>query len=121
MRRALFLLLGVAVVAGLTGCIQDQMCCRPCGQGTTCSMPGSCASAPQTCQACGLGAGGAYAGYLGGAFAGCPGGGPCGAYGDPEAMGMFNPGPASGAVTYPYYTVRGPRDFLAGDIRPIGP
>lgn len=113
MKRAIFLLLGVAVVAGLTGCIQDQMCRRPCGQGTTCMMPGSCAAAPETCQACGPGACGAYAG--------CPGGGPYGAYGDPEASGMFNPGPATGAVTYPYYTVRGPRDFLAGDIRPIGP
>ena len=30
-------------------------------------------------------------------------------------------GPASGAITYPYYTVRGPRDFLAADPRPIGP
>ena len=44
MRRALFLLVAVSVVAGLTGCIQDQMCCRPCGQGTTCMLPGSCAS-----------------------------------------------------------------------------
>lgn len=106
MKRALFLLLGVAVVAGLTGCIQDQMLCRPCGQGTTCMMPGSCACAPETGRACGPGACGPCAG--------------AGMY-DPEAMGMFNPGPPTGAVTYPYYTVRGPRDFLAGDIRPIGP
>ena len=113
MRRALFLLLGVAVVAGLTGCIQDQMCRRPGGQGTTCMMPGSCAAAPETCRACGPGARGA--------FAGCPGGGPFDPSRDPEALGMFNPGPPAGAVTYPYYTVRGPRDFLAGDIRPIGP
>ena len=35
---------------------------------------------------------------------------------DPERSG-----PATGAMTYPYYTVRGPRDFLAGDPRPIGP
>lgn len=26
-----------------------------------------------------------------------------------------------GAVTYPYYTLRGPRDFLASDPRSIGP
>jgi len=104
MKRALLLLLGVAVAAGLTGCIQDQMCCRPCGQGTTCMMPGSCARAPETCRACGPA---------------CAG--PCDPAVDPEAMGMFNPGPPTGAVTYPYYTVRGPRDFLAGDVRPIGP
>ena len=30
-------------------------------------------------------------------------------------------GPASGAVTYPYYTTRGPRDFLARDPGTIGP
>lgn len=29
-------------------------------------------------------------------------------------------GPASGAVTYPYYTTRGPRDFLARSPRAIG-
>ena len=28
---------------------------------------------------------------------------------------------ATGAITYPYYTVRGPRDFLASDPRSIGP
>ena len=30
-------------------------------------------------------------------------------------------GPATGAVTYPYYTTRGPRDFLAANPRDIGP
>ena len=30
-------------------------------------------------------------------------------------------GPPVGAVTYPYYTTRGPRDFLTGNPRPIGP
>ena len=31
------------------------------------------------------------------------------------------PGPPAGAVTYPYYTVRGPRDFLARNPASIGP
>ncbi len=30
-------------------------------------------------------------------------------------------GPPTGAVTYPYYTTRGPRDFLASNPRGIGP
>lgn len=30
-------------------------------------------------------------------------------------------GPPVGTVTYPYYTVRGPRDFLANDPPSIGP
>ena len=113
MRRALLMLLAVTVLAGLSGCVQNQVC-QPCGQGMTCMMPGSCAYAPATCQACSpSGPCNAYAGGVG-----------CGPYdpcSDPEALGMFNPGPPTGAVTYPYYTVRGPRDFLAREPRPIGP
>ncbi|MGO8748415.1 MAG: hypothetical protein ACLQNE_20770 [Thermoguttaceae bacterium] len=33
----------------------------------------------------------------------------------------FNPGPPSAQVTYPYYTLRGPRDFLQRTPTPIGP
>lgn len=40
--------------------------------------------------------------------------------GYPE-MTTFNPGPPVGQVAYPYYTVRGPRDFLQGNPPPIGP
>lgn len=32
----------------------------------------------------------------------------------------FTPGPPSGQVAYPYYTVRGPRDFLQNDPPTIG-
>ena len=31
------------------------------------------------------------------------------------------PGPEYGSVSFPYYTVRGPRDFLAADPPSIGP
>lgn len=34
---------------------------------------------------------------------------------------MVDPGPPTGAITYPYYTVRGPRDFLQKYPTPIGP
>jgi len=30
-------------------------------------------------------------------------------------------GPPTGGVTYPYYTTRGPRDYLARNPRGIGP
>ncbi len=30
------------------------------------------------------------------------------------------PGPPTGQVAYPYYTVRGPRDFLARNPRSVG-
>lgn len=33
----------------------------------------------------------------------------------------FNPGPPVGQVGYPYYTVRGPRDFLMANPPSIGP
>jgi hypothetical protein len=37
-----------------------------------------------------------------------------------EDMG-FGGGPLTGQVTYPYYTIRGPRDFLDPNPRGIGP
>ncbi|MEO1617105.1 MAG: hypothetical protein AAFV88_14735 [Planctomycetota bacterium] len=33
---------------------------------------------------------------------------------------QFTPGPPTGQVAYPYYTVRGPRDFLLNDPPTIG-
>ncbi len=40
--------------------------------------------------------------------------------GYPE-MQTFTPGPPIGQVAYPYYTVRGPRDFLQDNPPSIGP
>ena len=65
------------------------------------------------------------------AFA-CGQGGACGhrpARGAIEAVGRLfhhrpqapQGGPPVGTVTYPYYTIRGPRDFLAADPPSIGP
>jgi len=34
---------------------------------------------------------------------------------------MYAGGPPTGAVAYPYYTTRGPRDFLASNPPSIGP
>jgi hypothetical protein len=42
------------------------------------------------------------------------------ATGYPEPY-SFNPGPPVGQVAYPYYTVRGPRDFLMNNPPSIGP
>jgi hypothetical protein len=53
--------------------------------------------------------------------------GPCGAAGIcPHAGGYpeqpaFQPGPPVGQVAYPYYTTRGPRDFLLDNPPSIGP
>ena len=40
--------------------------------------------------------------------------------GYPE-MPTYNPGPPTGQVAYPYYTTRGPRDFLQNNPPSIGP
>lgn len=38
-----------------------------------------------------------------------------------EANAMYAGGPPTGQVAYPYYTTRGPRDFLASNPPSIGP
>lgn len=162
MRRAIFALLAVTLVASSTGCCcLDRLFCWGC-QGGGCGG-GGCGGS------CGYGGGGYY-GHEG------PGGGGCSscaqngggggdfdgpvanrssrgvasraqqqramassegqaytsrrpAQGHPmvhqrrDADGEyeFAAGPPTGAVTYPYYTNRGPRDFLAKNPRSIGP
>jgi hypothetical protein len=100
MKRALLVLLLVAVVAGLTGCVQDQMCC-----------PGA-ASGPCNVLA---NNGGIYDGL---GYDPCH---PAMRAASLASQEFINPGPPTGAITYPYYTTRGPRDFLAQDLRPLGP
>ncbi len=97
MKRALLVLLLLAVVAGLAGCVQDRMCVR--------SDP----SDP-----CNVFAnnGGIYDGL---------GYDPYDRGRGRQQQDVIDPGPPTGAITYPYYTTRGPRDFLARDIRPLGP
>jgi hypothetical protein len=96
MKRALFVLLAVIVLAGLSGCCNVPMGCS--------WLPGFCNTCPGTCQSSN-------------ACEACRGRG-CGlCCGAREACD----GPPTGAITYPYYTNRGPRDFLAQDPRGIGP
>ncbi len=51
---------------------------------------------------------------------GCSQCGAGGQTGGPPAIGPRGGGPPTGAVTYPYYTTRGPRDFLQNDPPSIG-
>ena len=104
MRHACFLLAAVSLLAVVCGC--------KCGAG-------SCAAAPENCTS--------VAGPEGCNDPGCPPGGEC-RNGLPvrrprasDNAGRFAPGPPTGAVTYPYYTTRGPRDFLAQKPESIGP
>jgi hypothetical protein len=41
--------------------------------------------------------------------------------GGPPAGAQPAPGPSAAGVSYPYYTNRGPRDFLSPNPRGIGP
>lgn len=61
------------------------------GCSQTRNFTGTCPAAPETCRNCG------------------------------PVAGPVNPGPPVGAVAYPYYTLHGPRDFLARCPRSIGP
>jgi hypothetical protein len=102
--------------------------CGVCDECATCGCPAdSCtcgSSCGAGCDACGGGCrrliDGMACGWCGG---GC---GPCGGAFCPHGGGYpeypsFNPGPPHGQVAYPYYTTRGPRDFLRDNPPNIGP
>ena len=99
MKTAWCVLLAGVLAIGAIGCANDRMCCPPTGRGL---LQRGFACRPGICARCGL--------------RGCGGCGGLGMQAD-----AFTPGPAMGAVSYPYYTMRGPRDFLATNPTPIGP
>ena len=113
MKRAMLSYLTLIVLAGLTGC-----CCGtphgPCAGG--CANDGYFHPSHGCCgqTACAEDGGGP-----------CPCPGPCaercchGA--GAQAFDNGPPGPPTGTVTYPYYTTRGPRDFLCKNPPSIGP
>ena len=87
MKRAFLMLAAVMIVAGLSGCCNDQMYCPQQGNGL--------AGGGRNARPCRI------------------------QYFDDNQC--HTPGPASGSVAYPYYTVRGPRDFLVSNPPSIGP
>ncbi|MBN2473201.1 MAG: hypothetical protein JXB62_01235 [Pirellulales bacterium] len=106
MKRAFFLLLAVTVVTALAGCCGHQgHRVTDCIQGSCANVPENCQTCASDCDACGVAACQACGGH------GC---GLC-------RRAPFVPGPPTGAITYPYYTNRGPRDFLAVNPPSIGP
>ena len=119
MKRAILLLSAVVLLAGLSGCV-TQRGSRPWN-----CMGGSCAQAPENCQSC------AQAPENCQSCENCDNGGDpgrlrcrnCGGRGCDRcrAAEVVESGPPAGTVTYPYYTTRGPRDFLAKSPRSIGP
>ncbi|HTU27438.1 MAG TPA: hypothetical protein VMF30_18655 [Pirellulales bacterium] len=146
MKRMLFALLAVTALGASSGCCcLENWWCRPWGCGcwgaNACGGCGGCGSSGcgcgdscGGCDSCGGGCGCAQNGPRGGyggatqGYAqncnrrGCSRNGCCNngyQYGaDQYAEDV---GPPGGQVTYPYYTTRGPRDFLARNPNSIGP
>ena len=127
MKRIISTLSVIALLAGLGGCCSPR--CRPaCGP---CGGPGYQSCSDAGCDTCSTGCescGPADCGMCSGAGCGScckPCGAVCGGMGCLCGAGYgqeaFTPGPPSAAITYPYYTVRGPRDFLAETPPSIGP
>lgn len=110
MKRVLFSICALALIVTSLGCATCNCNrCRAqrqaCGPGLVGRLHGD---------PCGNGLCGRLHGNGGGLCnRGAYGGGGNGYYGDP--------GPATATVAYPYYTLRGPRDFLAKNPRGIGP
>jgi hypothetical protein len=145
MKRATFALLALVLVASSSGCccIDRLFCwgCRgPCAYGH--EGPGDCGCGGGGCSDCGGYAGGPSGSY-GGDYSDPMEAPPRSArvpakatssrrhpaQGHPYAHQRrdsggeyeFAAGPPTGATSYPYYTTRGPRDFLARNPRSIGP
>jgi hypothetical protein len=109
MKRAMFSLLAVVILAGLTGCMTQRGQCSSASMGGG-SVQGTADDSGDNCPDPGR----AHCCRL------------CGGHGCRMCCGGrgaegYNPEPASGTITYPYYTNRGPRDFLAKSPASIGP
>jgi hypothetical protein len=138
-------IIAATMVAGSTGCCclermfcccdKPWACCDECGptcgsQCDTCDSCGGCDTCGTGgCDSCGMASnqsGGCGPNGCGVAQGGCGHGG-CGHAGCVAMPGTRNGagygpgGPPSPQVAYPYYTNRGPRDFLAKNPPSIGP
>jgi hypothetical protein len=124
--------LGVKLAAFNDSCT-DASC--GCETGCGCAVDGSGAC---VCGAGGCGAGGGLCrGLINGVAGGwcgngcnacgghgcglCGGGGGLGGHHSYPENPTFNQGPPVGQVAYPYYTVKGPRDFLLNNPPSVGP
>jgi hypothetical protein len=146
MKRSLFATLAAIVLASSTGCccLERLFCWGCCAGGCPYGHEGP------GCDGCGYSGGGYCADCAAVGRRTYGPGGMDGAVADGEMMGQAPPqaivnshpadghplvrkrrnaggeyefaaGPPTGGVTYPYYTNRGPRDFLARNPRGIGP
>ena len=123
MKRSFLMLIAVLAMATSSGCCcLDRLWCHHWGMcpwggcheeacGSSCGAGGECASCGQAGMHDGHG-------LIGHHHQGGPG---QGHFGTDERALAGSGGPPTGAVAYPYYTNRGPRDFLADNPPSIGP
>ena len=98
---------------------QRPQCCCNTGCNTGACNSGGCNSGgcnQPGCTACAGGGGGCANGNI---YGQGPGSQLVGGTG--KHAPVPNDGPSTGAVAYPYYTTRGPRDFLSANPGSIGP
>lgn len=128
-RLLLAAITGLVLCSGSGCCLLDRLfCCQRGYPPPYCSGPGCGDCGPADCGCAsngpvddGYGAPGPMhaAGWRRSRGGGPGYGGP--SYGGPApGYGAYG-GPAGGQVAYPYYTTRGPRDFLSPNPRSIGP
>jgi len=99
---------------------QRPQCCNSCNSGCNdggCIMGGGCNSGSCNSPGCTACAGGGCANNN--IYGQGPGSQLVGGKG--KHVPLPNDGPQTGAVAYPYYTTRGPRDFLSANPGSIGP
>jgi hypothetical protein len=110
MKRTIFAFLVMGLATGLAGCVWPQ------GRGCSGLFNGSCQNAPENCAACGDPSAASDWDDWGDGE-----GQNSRASRDRGARMAAEAGPATGAITYPYYTLHGPRDYLARNPQRLGP
>lgn len=111
MKRTLLLLVAGVAISGLTGCMRENCC----GNGQCCNnVPGGDPMGQQCVRHGNPDDPSSCPSHL------CPF---CGGRGCPHCCANVHatPAPVTGAVTYPYYTLHGPRDYFDASPSSLGP
>jgi hypothetical protein len=122
MKRLTILAAALVMLVGATGCASTCNSCNSCQpHGGMAGHPGGCnhcgagdCNVSTGCRACGLGWQHGGLDYSEGLATGNP------LHSRPGRQSPVAAGPPTAGVAYPYYTVRGPRDFLLDNPPSIG-
>lgn len=115
MKQTIYAVLVVTLLTSFAGCLSAH------GRRPTACVAGSCAQAPENCASCDCGNCQDPKDPSQQAPCRACGGRGCRLCRGGDGGDGFVAGPPAGTVAYPYYTTRGPRDFLARNPQSIGP